>query len=63
MSKPSVIAMTHDHCSDGSNYAHCYSKMGRTTTKSESRPLVDFDVLNNNLIKGLISCVKYIRKF
>jgi hypothetical protein len=24
---------------------------------------VDFDVLNDNLIKGLISCVKCIRRF
>jgi hypothetical protein len=24
---------------------------------------VDFGVLNDNLIKGLISCVKYISKF
>jgi hypothetical protein len=26
--------------------------------ESASRPLVDFGVLNDNLIKGLISCVK-----
>jgi hypothetical protein len=27
-------------------------------SESASRPLVNFDVLNDNLIKGLISCVK-----
>jgi hypothetical protein len=31
--------------------------------ESASRPLVDFDVLNDNLIKRLISCVKYMNKF
>jgi hypothetical protein len=33
------------------------------TTESASRPLVDFGVLNDNLIKGLISCVKYMSRF
>jgi hypothetical protein len=28
------------------------------TAESASRPLVDFSVLNDNLIKGLILCVK-----
>jgi hypothetical protein len=27
-------------------------------TESASRPLIDFGVLNDNLIKGLISCIK-----
>jgi hypothetical protein len=31
--------------------------------KSASRPLVDFGVLNDNLIKWLISCIKWIRRF
>jgi hypothetical protein len=31
--------------------------------KSASRPLVDISILNDNLIKGLISCVKCISKF
>jgi hypothetical protein len=31
--------------------------------ESASMPLVDFDVLNDNLIKGLISCVKCISMF
>jgi hypothetical protein len=31
--------------------------------ESASRPLVDFGVLNDNLIKGLISCVKCISRF
>ncbi|WP_428740049.1 hypothetical protein, partial [Sulfurimonas sp.] len=31
--------------------------------ESASRPLVDFGVLNDNLIKGLILCVKYISRF
>jgi hypothetical protein len=31
--------------------------------KSASRPLVDFGVLNDNLIKGLISCIKCISRF
>jgi hypothetical protein len=31
--------------------------------KSVSRPPVDFGVLNDNLIKGLISCVKCISRF
>jgi hypothetical protein len=31
--------------------------------ESASRPLVDFSVLNDNLIKGLISCVKCISRF
>jgi hypothetical protein len=31
--------------------------------ESASRRLVDFGVLNNNLIKGLISCVKYMSRF
>jgi hypothetical protein len=31
--------------------------------KSVSRPLVDFGVLNGNLIKGLTSCVKRISRF
>jgi hypothetical protein len=31
--------------------------------KSASRPLVDFGVLNDNLIKGLISCIKFISRF
>jgi hypothetical protein len=31
--------------------------------KSASSPLVDFDVLNDNLIKGLISCVKCLSRF
>jgi hypothetical protein len=30
--------------------------------ESASRPLVDFGVLNDNLIKGLISCVKCISR-
>jgi hypothetical protein len=38
-----------------------------TTKKGEiesaSRPLVNFGVLNDNLIKGLISCVKCISRF
>jgi hypothetical protein len=32
-------------------------------TESVSRPLVDFGVLNDNLIKSLISCIKYISRF
>jgi hypothetical protein len=31
--------------------------------ESEFKPLVDFGVLNDNLIKGLISCGKYISRF
>jgi hypothetical protein len=31
--------------------------------KSASRPLVDFGVLNDNLIKGLTLCVKCISRF
>jgi hypothetical protein len=31
--------------------------------KSASRPLVDFGVLNDNLIKWLISCVRWISRF
>jgi hypothetical protein len=31
--------------------------------ESASRPLVDFGVLNDNLIKGLTSCVKCISRF
>jgi hypothetical protein len=31
--------------------------------ESASVPLVDFGVLNDNLIKILISCVKYISRF
>jgi hypothetical protein len=31
--------------------------------ESASRPLMDFGVLNDNLIKGLISCVKCISRF
>jgi hypothetical protein len=31
--------------------------------KNASRPLVDFGVLNDNLIKGLILCVKCISRF
>jgi hypothetical protein len=31
--------------------------------ESAFRPLVDFGVLNDNLIKGLISCVKCISRF
>jgi hypothetical protein len=31
--------------------------------ESASSPLVNFGVLNDNLIKGLISCVKCIRGF
>jgi hypothetical protein len=30
--------------------------------ESASKPLVDFGVLNDNLIKGLISCVKCISR-
>jgi hypothetical protein len=33
------------------------------SNESVSRPLVEFDVLNDNLIKGLISCVKYMSMF
>jgi hypothetical protein len=32
-------------------------------TESASKSLVDFGVLNDNLIKGLISCVKCISRF
>jgi hypothetical protein len=32
--------------------------MSQCITESASRPLVNFGVLNDNLIKGLISCVK-----
>jgi hypothetical protein len=32
-------------------------------TESASRPIVDFGVANDNLIKGLISCVKCISGF
>jgi hypothetical protein len=32
-------------------------------SKGASRPLVDFCVLNDNLIKGIISCVKCISRF
>jgi hypothetical protein len=32
-------------------------------TESASRPLVDFGVLNDNLIKGLILCVKCLSRF
>jgi hypothetical protein len=31
--------------------------------KSASRPLVDFGALNDNLIKGLISCINWISMF
>jgi hypothetical protein len=31
--------------------------------ESASRPLVDFSVLNDNLIKGIILCVKWINMF
>jgi hypothetical protein len=31
--------------------------------ESAPRPLVDFGVLNDNLIKGLISCIKCISRF
>jgi hypothetical protein len=31
--------------------------------ESASRPLMDFGALNDNLIKGLISCVKCISRF
>jgi hypothetical protein len=34
-----------------------------SVVKSVSRSLVDFGVLNDNLIKGLISCVKCISMF
>jgi hypothetical protein len=32
-------------------------------SESTSRPLVNFGVFNDNLIKGLISCVKCISRF
>jgi hypothetical protein len=32
-------------------------------TESASRPLVDFGILNDNLIKGQILCVKCISRF
>jgi hypothetical protein len=35
-----------------------YHQSPKREIESASRPLVDFDVLNNNLIKCLISCVK-----
>jgi hypothetical protein len=38
-------------------------KIYRNRSESASRSLVDFDVLNNNLIEGLISCVKYMSRF
>jgi hypothetical protein len=31
--------------------------------ENASRPIVDFDVLNDNLIKGLILCVKCLNRF
>jgi hypothetical protein len=34
-----------------------------SVVESVSRSLVDFSVLNDNLIKGLISCVKCISMF
>jgi hypothetical protein len=36
---------------------------GRVQTESASRPIVDFGVLNDNLIKGLTSCEKWISRF
>jgi hypothetical protein len=45
----------------------CSSGQSRLTmhfdTESASRPLMDFDVLSDNLIKELISCVKYMSRF
>jgi hypothetical protein len=32
-------------------------------SESASRPLMDFGVLNDNLIKGLILCVKCLSRF
>jgi hypothetical protein len=32
-------------------------------SESASRPLVDFGVLNDKWIKGLISCIKFISRF
>jgi hypothetical protein len=40
-----------------------WSKHGETQPESASKPLVIFGVLNDNLIKGLISFVKYISRF
>jgi hypothetical protein len=40
-----------------------WSKHGETQPESASKPLVNFGVLNDNLIKGLISFVKYISRF
>jgi hypothetical protein len=37
--------------------------LGIHIVESASRPLVDFAVLNDNLIKGLILCVKYLSRF
>jgi hypothetical protein len=34
-----------------------------SSPESASMPLVDFGVLNDNLIKGLILCVKYLSRF
>jgi hypothetical protein len=41
---------------------YCYS-MVQGPTESASRPLVDFGVLNDNLIKWLVSFVKCINRF
>jgi hypothetical protein len=40
-----------------------WSKHGETQPESASKLLVNFGVLNDNLIKGLISFVKYISRF
>jgi hypothetical protein len=54
-----------DTCSTPNNKIRkaCIRIVVYVLIESASRPLVDFSVLNDNLIKGLISCVKCISRF
>jgi hypothetical protein len=54
LSTPSGLVTPIPHLGQG---FECRIRRAHALRESASRPLVDFGVLNDNLIKGLISCV------
>jgi hypothetical protein len=51
------------HGEEGFNEVEMRDSYTKREVKSASMPLVDFGILNDNLIKGLVLCVKCLSRF
>jgi hypothetical protein len=58
------LSLSISHLVDKHKYSYNKDDIRKgTTVESASRPLVDFGVFNDNLIKRLILCVKCLSRF